>query len=206
MKRFYDVSMLINEDIIVYPGNEPVSIEQYAYINGETPVNESKITMGCHTGTHVDAPYHISKEGKKADEISLSSFYGPCKVLDLTGVDHEIHKEDLKGKYIGKNEIVLFKTQNSLRGYKKFREDFVHVKMDAAEYLLELGVKTLGIDYLSVKKFGGDDEVHELLINNLTLFEGLDLSEIKEDRYLFMGLPLRLHCDGAPARVILIKN
>ena len=78
--------------------------------------------------------------------------------------------------------------------------------MDAAKYLVDCGVKTLGFDYLSVKKFGGDDEVHRLLIDNLTLFEGLNLSEIAEGEYTFLGLPLRIDIDGAPARVLLIKD
>ena len=78
--------------------------------------------------------------------------------------------------------------------------------MDAAKYLVEVGVKTLGFDYLSVKKFGGDDDVHEMLINNLTLFEGLDLSKVPDGEYIFLGLPLRMNTDGAPARVILVEH
>ena len=78
--------------------------------------------------------------------------------------------------------------------------------MDAAEYLVEVGVRTLGFDYLSVKKFGADDDVHCLLIENLTLFEGLDLSAVGEGQYIFSGFPLRIDCDGAPARVILMKQ
>jgi arylformamidase len=78
--------------------------------------------------------------------------------------------------------------------------------MDAAKQLVNSGVKTLGFDYLSVKKYGTDDDVHSLLINNLTLFEGLNLSEVSEGEYIFAGLPLRIDCDGAPARVILIGN
>lgn len=78
--------------------------------------------------------------------------------------------------------------------------------MDAAEYLVKTGVKTLGFDYLSVKRFGGDDEVHELLINNLTLFEGLDLSDVPEGEYTFIGVPLRINTDGAPARAMLVQG
>ena len=77
--------------------------------------------------------------------------------------------------------------------------------MDAAQFLIEVGVKTLGFDYLSVKKYGADDDVHSLLIENLTLFEGLDLSRVSEGEYVFSGFPLRIDCDGSPARVILIE-
>ncbi|GAI03521.1 unnamed protein product, partial [marine sediment metagenome] len=75
-----------------------------------------------------------------------------------------------------------------------------------AEYLVKVCVKTLGFDYLSVKKLEADDEVHEMLIKNLTLFEGLNLAEVPEGEYTFIGLPLRIHCDGAPARVVLVKD
>jgi arylformamidase len=87
----------------------------------------------------------------------------------------------------------------------QFRSDYVHVKLDAAKYLVEVGVKTFGFDYLSVKKPEGDDEVHEVLISNLTLFEGLNLAEVSEGEYTFIGLPLRIDCDGAPARVVLVE-
>ena len=103
-------------------------------------------------------------------------------------------------------EIILLKTLNSKKQYKTFRKDFAHLKIDAAKYLVEKKVKTLGIDYLSVKKFHADHEVHEILINNLTLFEGLYLKNVVPRKYLFIGLPLKVKCDGAPARAILIEE
>ncbi|MHA1472071.1 MAG: cyclase family protein [Promethearchaeota archaeon] len=205
MVKFYDISLLINEDIILYPGSPKISITPHATIPKDT-VNESLITFGSHTGTHIDSPLHISKNGKDTSQIDIKSFYGQCKVLDLTQLNLEIQKKDLEVFNLKAVEIVLLKTQNSIRGYKEFREDYVHVKLDAAQYLIDCGIKTLGVDHLSVKKFGGDDEVHELLINNLTLFEGLNLSDVPAGSYLFVGLPLRIACDGAPARAILVKS
>lgn len=205
MVKYHDVSLPIREGMIVYPDNPQPSIQRYSSIPKEK-VNESLITLGSHTGTHVDSKLHIQKDADGVEALPLDSFYGKCKVLDLTHVENEIHRKDLEGYMLGKGDIVLLKTRNSKRGYRQFRSDFVHVKLNAAEYLVDAGVKTLGFDYLSVKKFGGDDEVHEILINNMTLFEGLNLSEVPEGEYLFIGLPLRISCDGAPARVILIKD
>lgn len=205
MKKIYDISLLIKEGMIIYPGNPEVSIKQYASIPKD-PVNESLLTLGSHAGTHVDAPLHIKNNGNDASQFPLDCFYGKCRVLDLIDIDLEIHADDLKVFDIKRGEIILLKTKNSLIGYETFREDFVHVKYDAAEYLIKVGVKTLGCDYLSVKKFGGDDDVHHLLINNLTLFEGLNLSNVNAGDYIFIGLPLRIQCDGAPARVILIED
>src|SRR5690606_34025036 len=133
-------------------------------------------------------------------------FYGKCKVFDLVHVENEIHRQDLETFEIHPRDIVLPKTRNSTLGYVKFLENYVHLKMDAAEYLVNAGVKTLGFDYLSVKKPDGDDEVREILINNTTLFLGLSLAGVQEGEYTFLGLPLRINTDGAPARVILVKE
>jgi arylformamidase len=203
--KFYDISIPIREDMIVYPGNPKPSISQYSSIP-QNKVNASKISLGSHTGTHADSKLHIRNDVDGAEALPLQSFYGRCKVLDLTHIAKEIHKDDLICHPIRKNDIVLLKTRNSIRGYKKFRTDYIHIKLDAAKHLVSVGVKTLGFDYLSVKKFGGDDEVHELLINNLTLFEGIDLSKVSEGEYTFIGLPLRMNLDGALARVMLMEE
>lgn len=205
MFKFYDISMSIYEEMIVYPGNPLPEIRQYSSIP-VNKTNESLICLGSHSGSHVDAKRHIRNDAEGSESLPLESFYGECQVLDLTCVEKEIHKKDLENFLIHKGDIILLKTKNSILGYRQFRKDFVHVKLDAAEYLVELGVKTLGFDYLSVKKFGSDDEVHRVLIGNLTLFEGLNLSQVPEGKYIFAGLPLKVDCDGAPARVILIKN
>jgi arylformamidase len=203
--RIYDVSLKISEDMIVYPGNSVPSIQRYAEIPKDR-VNESLITLGSHTGTHVDSKIHVTAEGEESDKLPLEGLFGECKVFDLTHVPREIHYEDLKNHLVEKGDIILLKTRNSKLGFKEFRKDFVHLKFDAAEYLVKAGVKTLGFDYLSIKKFGGDPEVHELLVSNLTLFEGLNLADVRAGEYLFVGLPLRIACDGAPARVIIIEH
>lgn len=205
MPEFYDVSLEIKEGMTVFPGNPQPQIRLYASIP-LNKTNESLICIGSHTGSHFDTQRHLRNEGTGSASIPLDSFYGKCKVLDLTKVEKEIHREDLEDYSIQAGDIVLLKTKNSLRGYREFREDYVHVKLDAAEYLVEVGVKTLGFDYLSVKKFEADDEVHKVLIENLTLFEGLNLAEIPEGEYIFVGFPLKIDSDAAPARVILIKN
>jgi len=203
--KYYDVSLPIRENMIVYPGNPKPSMRRYSSIPKDK-VNESLITLGSHTGTHVDSKLHIQNNADGVESLPLDSFYGKCKVLDLTHVEKEIRREDLESYQIKKGDIILLKTRNSKRGYKEFRSDHVHIKPDAAKYLVEMGVKTLGFDYLSVKKPEEEDEVHEVLINNLTLFEGLNLAEVPEGEYTFIGLPLRIDCDGAPARVILVKD
>ncbi len=204
MLTFYDISLPIHEKMIVYPGNPSPKISQYSSIPTNV-TNESLICLGSHTGSHVDSKRHIQNSIEGTATLPLDSLYGKAKVFDLTNVENEIHKKDLEKYTIQKDDIILLKTKNSQK-YDQFTSDFVHIKMDAAQHLVNSGAKTLGFDYLSVKKFGADDDVHSLLINNLTLFEGLNLSAVQEGEYIFAGLPLRIDCDGAPARVILIRN
>ncbi len=205
MPRFYDISIPIKAGMIVYPGDPEPQIRSYTSI----PTNETNLSLICfgsHTGSHVDAPKHIRNEGASSAALTLDGLFGKCKVLDLTSVETEIHRTDLERYSIERGDIVLLKTLNSSKGYDKFRRDYVYIEKDAAEYLVTLGVRTLGFDYVSVEKYGSDLRVHQLLLDNLTLFEGLDLSEVPEGEYTFVGLPLRIDCDGAPARVILVNQ
>jgi len=203
--KIIDISMEIKENMLTYPNNPKPMIKRYATIPTNR-TNESIISIGSHSGTHIDSRLHIKNWGDASDELPLDSFYGESRILDLTDVGNEIHREHLESFDIKAGEIILLKTENSRHQYNKFRRNFAHLKYDGAKHLLRKKIKTLGVDYLSVKKFGGDAEVHEILINNLTLFEGLYLKDVEAGSYIFIGLPLKIKCDGAPARVILVKN
>jgi len=127
----------------------------------------------------------------------------------LTKVEKEITKEDLENLDIQAGDIVLFKTRNSFLSEDEFHTDFVYFTLDAAKYLSGKGVATVGIDYVSVQKFkAGNNDVHsELIDNDVTVFEHLNLREVEAGQYLFCGLPLPLRgCDGAPARAVLVKQ
>lgn len=203
--KIFDISLTIEKGMLSYPKNPRPQIKSYNRIP-KNRTNSSLIIMGSHTGTHVDTKLHIKNNGTKADKLPLSSFYGPARVLDLTKAGKEIQAKHLKKFKIKKGEIILLKTENSIKSNNKFRKDFAHLKLDAGRYLVNKKIKTLGFDYLSVKKFGGAHEVHEILINHLTLFEGLLLKNIEPGKYLFIGLPLKIKTDGSPARAILIKT
>jgi len=115
----YDVSMLIHENMIVYPGNPFPEIIQYSSIP-VNKTNESIIRLGSHCGTHVDTKRHIKNESEGTASLPLNSFFGECQVLDLTHVKTEIHKKDLEDFIIKREDIIILKTKNSIFGYKKF--------------------------------------------------------------------------------------
>jgi arylformamidase len=203
--KIIDISMKIHPDMIVYPGNPSPRIEQYKKAE-EAGVNESTLFLGSHTGTHVDSRLHIETGGESVAELPLESFYGPCIVLDMTGKGREINAGHLREQDIPAGLILLLKTENSLKGYDYFREDYAHLTEDGAVYLLERDVKTVGVDYLSVEPFQNGDKIHDILIGSMTVFEGLDLRNVSAGHYTFAGLPLKIDADGAPARAILIEQ
>jgi len=204
--KIIDISMEVKGGMLAYPGNPAPKLERYSSVP-KNKTNETLLSFGSHAGTHMDAELHVKKGGKSALAVPLESCYGKCRVLDLTKAGKEIRKEHLEKFGIRRGEIILLKTENSLKGYDKFREDFAHIKESAARHLADKGVKAIGFDYLSVQKFNSDeDEVHRLLAGNMVVFEGLNLKDAEEGEYVFAGFPLKINCDGAPVRAALIKE
>jgi len=203
--KIIDISMNTHEGMMVYPGNPKPRFRKYSSLP-RRPTNESLLTFGSHAGTHVDAPLHVKRRGASTQALPLSAFYGECRVLDLTAAGKEIRGEHLKPFRLKRGEIILLKTENSLRQYRSFRKDFVSISRDAAHYMVRKRIKTLGVDYLSVNKFGSDSDVHGVLLGKVTLVEGLCLKAVKPGRYVWSAFPLKMSCDGAPLRAVLIKT
>ena len=204
-KTIIDISLPIKTGMPVFPANPEVTVERYN--TGHSFI--SKIAFGSHTGTHIDAPCHVSELGSSVDQIDLDSMLGPCRVLNLTHVEESITLTEIKKHSIQKGERIILKTKNSARGFDVYYSDYVFLEGPAAKYLVERAVLMVGIDSLSINKAGGEDNsAHlELLKHGIPIFEGLDLSKVRPGNYLFFGLPLRLEgVDGAPARCVLIPN
>ncbi|NMJ77295.1 cyclase family protein [Nanohaloarchaea archaeon] len=202
-----DVSLKIDEYILCYPGNPEPVIEKYRQIP-EDSTTESEIDIGSHTGTHVDAPQHIQENGETVKDLNLENFYGEARVLNLTSCRKKVDIEDLREKDIDA-DIVLLKTDNSNHQYQDFREDFTYLTLEGVEYLVQEGVKTVGIDYLSLVKFdGGEDatKAHEKANKDMNVIEGLDLRNVNPGSYIFSGMPIKTDTDGAPMRAVLITE
>jgi arylformamidase len=203
--KILDITLPMKAGMAIYPGNQELEIQT---TRSKTSFI-SRILMGSHTGTHVDAPRHSDEQGAGVDKLALEAMLGPCRVLDLTGVKGSISAADLANFEIKKGERVLAKTSNSKRGFKKFYPDYVYLSSEAAAYLAKRKIVLFGIDALSVKQKGSEDNrPHtELLDEGIVIFEGLDLSKVKPGEYYFIGLPLKLvDLDGAPARALLLAS
>jgi len=207
--KIIDISLPLNSKTPIYPDNVPLTVSvHHAMPQYQTAL--SSITMGSHTGTHVDAPLHAVYGGLPLDKIPLTHFVGPCRVLDFSKESNEfISKAQLEAKNIREGERILLKTYNSIRGFDSFYPNYVYLDGDAADYLAKVGVSAVGIDSLSIKQRGGaDHRAHvSLLKANIPIIEGLALHEAEEKEYELVCLPLHFsNIDGAPARAILIER
>jgi arylformamidase len=199
----HDVSVPIRHDMPIYDGNPGVELERVSSIANGDPANVSKLTMGAHTGTHVDAPLHFIDGAPGAEGILLDALVGPAVVVDATGVE-ALGQAELEGLGIPEGaERVLLKTRNSeLWARTDFTRDFLRLDGSGARFVVERGIRTIGIDYLSI----GDREAHrELLGAGVVPVEGLDLREIEPGPYTLICLPLDVvGSDGGPARAVLL--
>lgn len=207
--KLHDVSVLISEELPVWPGDPGISLKQTSSLCGGDNANVTQINMGAHTGTHIDAPYHFEPDGMTIDKLPIDILIGSCRVVEMLDVKEsiglpELEKLDLKGVV-----RILFKTRNSLlwaNDEKEFKKNFIHISEQGAKFLVGQGVKLVGVDYLSVERFDSPDFAthHSLLRNQVIIIEGLNLSGINTGEYELIALPLKLKgADGAPARVVL---
>lgn len=208
--KVIDISLTLRQGLACWPGEEFWKFEPVLRMSEGAPCNVSKFSMGAHMGTHVDAPWHFGEGDKTVEAIELNRLVIGARVLDLTHVEKAISRADLEGKLEGA-AAVLMKTRNSgrLEALEPFDRDFVHLDPSAADYLVQMGVATVGVDYLSVEGYHVEQAPvhHRLLGAEIFIVEGLDLSAVEPRDYLLIVLPLKIEgSDGAPARAILIDS
>jgi arylformamidase len=205
--RLVDVSVLLAPGLATYPGNPEYEITPVKRIADGDSSNNSRLVMGTHTGTHVDAPKHFFDDKPGVDALPLELLVGRARVIDLP---HRggITEQHLAGAGLREDIRVLLRTPNSAlwNSHDGFHTDYTYVTEEAARFLVEQGVKVVGVDYLSVEQFkkSGAPAHHALLGAGVIIIEGLNLSEVEAGQYEMYCLPLRLAgADGAPARVVL---
>jgi len=207
--KIYDISIPISPTMPTYPGDPPVIIEPIKQIGKGSRSNVSRVSFGDHTGTHFDPPLHFIPGGKPIDQLDLRVLYGAARVVDFTRVEREITVRDLERARVPKRATrLLFKTRSSTLWERAgFQKEYVGIAWDAAQWLVDRGVKLVGVDYLSVETFGASEaRTHRTMLGaGVVVVEGLNLRDIKPGQYTFIGLPLKIQDgDGAPGRAILI--
>jgi arylformamidase len=198
-----DISVAIRPDMPIYDRNPGVRLERVLSIPDGEAANVSDLELGCHTGTHIDAPVHFIEAGDGAERLPLEPLVGEAVVVDGTALSGPIDGKALSACGVPTDaDRVLLKTRNSeLWSRPGFTRDFIRLDGEGARWLIERGVRLIGIDYLSI----GDQDAHRALLGaGVVAVEGLDLRDVEPGRYELMCLPLKVvGADGAPARALL---
>jgi arylformamidase len=203
--RIHDITVPLSAELPAYPEDPPVVITPWNSISGGDIANVSQLSLCSHSGTHIDAPRHFLDSGAPVDQLPLGLLVGKALVVEIRGVK-EIGRQELERLHVKGAERLLLKTDNSkLWSRAEFVKEYAALSLEGARYLLEAGVKLVGIDYLSVESFEGDGEVHRLLLGNgIPILEGVNLSDVAPGEYELICLPLKIQGgDGAPVRALL---
>ncbi|NMA67299.1 MAG: cyclase family protein [Clostridiaceae bacterium] len=205
--KIYDISMEISHEMPVYKARDfkrPIIETDSDFQTGK--VYESRINMNLHTGTHFDAPLHVTEKGKTLDELSLERVVTSCKVLDLSYAENKVTSEDLVAKKIEKGDFILIKTKNS--SLDILEKDFIYLDETAALYLKDKNISGIGIDSLGIERDQPGHPTHKTLLNaGILILEGLRLADVPEGEYFLIAAPLKIKgVEAAPVRAILLSK
>lgn len=202
-----DLTHPVREDMPVWPDSDRPRISQQCEIDETCPVRVSWLSLGAHTGTHLDAPSHFLRDGAMVESLSLDDLIGPGWIADA-GDARILDDRTLESLAIPKSAVrLLVKTSNTSRALMsktEFDTSYVGLDLSGARWLLARGIRLIGLDYLSVQAFEASDDTHrELLAAKTVLIEGVDLSRTTAGWHELVCLPfLAKDLDGAPVRVV----
>ncbi len=209
--QIIDISVAVSPSLPVWPGDPHVSIELVSSLERGNSANVSRLDIGAHTGTHLDAPWHFIPFGTRVDQLSLDALIGPCWVADFAALDRHIDATDLESARIPEGtRRLLLKTRNSSLWSTRpetFDPEFIAVTPGAARWIVEHDIRLVGIDYLSIEPFDSPNaETHHILLSSGVIpVETLDLRQVTAGAYTLICLPLKIAgADGAPCRAVLI--
>jgi arylformamidase len=202
-----DISVPLSNGMAYWPTDPQVQIKRIHDMKDGDQDNLTHISMCAHSGTHMDAPCHFRKSAKTIDKMPLSATIGKARVIEITDKEF-ITVEEIRPYRIRKGERILFKTKNSRSRWdnKPFMKKFVHLSTEAATFLVERGVQTIGIDYLSIGGYNGNViEVHNTILKaGIWVIEGINLYKILPGNYELICLPIKISgADGAPSRALI---
>jgi len=207
--KLIDVTVPLDSNVPTYPGNTPFQIEAVKRLANGDSSNVSTLRLSAHAGTHVDAPRHFFDNGGGAENLALEIMCGRARVIELT-TRKNVTPDDLAPFDLSEDVRLLLKTHNSkLWGSPEFHSDYIAVTEPAARFLVDRGVRLLGVDYLSVEEFkkAGAPAHRTLLGAGTIVIEGLNLRDVEPGTYEMFCLPLSIvGADAAPARVVLRRS
>ena len=204
-----DISLSLNPDFPVWPGHPEIRFERIQEIGKGSKANVTQIELGVHSGTHLDAPLHFLNGGFDVTSVNLETLIGPALLVEVSDVQ-VINAAILETLSIPQDtERLLIKTSNSQlwsENKTDFHTDFIAISNSGAKWIVEHGIRLVGVDYLSVAPYGNSGPTHRTLLQaGVIPVEGLNFDGVKEGEYHLICLPIKLKgCEGAPARAVLI--
>lgn len=207
-----DLTLSISEKIPTFPGSPQPYFIKWAELKKDR-YNLEMLFLSSHTGTHIDAPYHFLKEGKKIHQIPPHRFLRKAILIKVKSRQaYRISKSDIteyerKYEAIPSGATVLFATGwNDNLNRKDFFEHNPGLGVSAARYLASKKVNLVGIDSPSIDvgtnaKFSAH---HILLANDVLILENLcNLDKIRKSKFRLAAFPLRLNgATGSPVRAV----
>ncbi|MDO5124661.1 MAG: cyclase family protein [Eubacteriales bacterium] len=189
----YDVS----RDILtakVYEGDPKPSHEYIKTTESGDDYNLSQFSMCTHTGTHIDAPFHFDSDGKKINDMRLSTFFGKCTVVTIKGI---LTGQDME------RLLPYCKKRLILHG-----DGEAYLSLSAAVVIADSGIVLVGTDSLSIATAFDEARVHmELARRDIAVLEGLSLGGIKDGEYTLCAFPLKIsNAEASPCRAILMEQ
>jgi arylformamidase len=208
VEKIIDITVPLTTEMPAWPGSKGIKITPTMQMDKGDSYNASRLDFNLHTGTHVDAPRHFLQNGTTVEQLPLDVLVGPSYVAYLPDAA-DVTPRNLTDLNLPSGiERLLLRTRNSELWAAKtieFREDFVALTHEAAQWIVDKGIKLIGVDYLSVQRYSDDSRTHQILLGaDTVVLEGLNLSNVKAGFYELICLPLRIvGTEAAPARVIL---
>jgi arylformamidase len=206
--KYLDISVGVSPSLPVWPGDPPIALARLSSIADGDDANVSQLTAGVHIGTHVDAPAHFIAGGASSGDLDLDALIGEAwvvgfpeaAVIDADALEHAAISNEATR--------LLLKTRNQAiwaSGHEQFVRDYVAVNESGARWLVDHGIRLVGIDYLSIAPWGASVPTHRILLGaGVIVVEGLVLNAVTAGRYRLTCLPMKLlDSDGAPARAVL---
>ncbi len=146
--KIYDISLTIYPGMPVWPDHPPIALDTVKSIDRGGSSNVSLLHIGTHTATHVDAPRHFIPGASGIDGTGPEVLLGPARLFQLPEARY-IDRNLLEGLDLKGVERLLFGTRNSaLLKQRQFEQDYAFISEDAARYLVDMGIKLVGVDYL----------------------------------------------------------
>ena len=204
--KYYDLTANISSELVCFPGDPIFKDKKIAQIGKDSHFHLSEITLGNHTGTHIDFPAHVIKNGKNSSDFPIDTLLGAGVIINVPDECKSITQEFIQAQSMLPNDIVLLKTANSnISKESNFNENYVFIEPKAVSALLLKKVKIVGIDYISVDNYSAADlPVHKMLLaNDVLIVECLALKHVPTGRCEIYIMPIKINrMDGLPVRVI----